>query len=388
MYHVLYVDDDPHLLDVARFFLERSGEMKLETAKLATEALRLPGLGSFDAIVADYEMPRMDGIAFLKKIRADYGDIPFILFTGKGREQIVIEAINNGTDFYLQKGGEPRSQFAELAHKVKNAIERRRAKAALYESERRYRNLYHHALVGLFETSLGQATIVACNKKYCDMFGFDSVEDAIGKDVRSLYADAREREKVSELLHEKGSLDDYEVRFINRKTGRPFFAQFSARINRKKDVAEGTILDVTERRRADAALAESEETFRSLVEESSEGILLLDETGTVIAWNPALAGIMGIARDTAVGKPWLGILERALVSVNPDPGQGARLMGEMQALLASGTCPLVSRRVETEICRPDGARRKILQTFFPVRTARGFRVGSIIRDVTPANPAQ
>ena len=103
MYRVLYVDDDPRLLDVARFFLEETGEIQLETARFATEALRRPGLAELDAIIADYEMPRMDGIAFLKQLREAGNTIPFIIFTGKGREDAVIEAYNAGADFYLAK---------------------------------------------------------------------------------------------------------------------------------------------------------------------------------------------------------------------------------------------------------------------------------------------
>jgi PAS domain S-box-containing protein len=254
MYSVLYVDDDPHLLEIARFFLEDTGQFTVSTTLLATEALRLPGFSSFDAIISDYEMPLMDGITFLKNVRAGNGDIPFILFTGKGREEVVIEAINNGADFYLQKGGDPTAQFAELAHKIKKAVERKRSEGALQESERRYRNLYRFALVGLFETSLEDATIIACNQRYCDLFGFPSVEDALGKDVLSLYHNPEDRKEISRTLREQGLIDDYEVRFINRVTGRPFWAQFSARINSKKDVAEGTIIDITERKRLEADL--------------------------------------------------------------------------------------------------------------------------------------
>ncbi len=50
---------------------------------------------------------------------------------------VVIEAINSGADFYLQKGGQPRAQFAELAHKVRQAVQRRRAEISLQESEER-----------------------------------------------------------------------------------------------------------------------------------------------------------------------------------------------------------------------------------------------------------
>lgn len=255
MYNVLYVDDDPNLLEVARFFLGDSKGIILATSTLATEALNLPDFDHFDAIISDYEMPRMNGIAFLKKVRETHGDIPFILFTGKGREEVVIDAINNGADFYLQKGGDPTSQFAELAHKIKKSVERRQAVRALQDSERRYRNLYHYALVGLFETRLGDAKIVACNQKYVEMSGFSSIEEAIGSDVLQLYANPDDRNEVSRILHEEGSIDDHEVRLRNKKTGQFFWARFSARIDREKDIAEGTIIDISERKSLETDLA-------------------------------------------------------------------------------------------------------------------------------------
>jgi DNA-binding NarL/FixJ family response regulator len=58
---------------------------------------------------------------FYKQARARFGDLPSILFTGKGREAVVIEALNNGADVYLQKGGDIKAQFAELTHKITKA---------------------------------------------------------------------------------------------------------------------------------------------------------------------------------------------------------------------------------------------------------------------------
>jgi PAS domain S-box-containing protein len=141
MFSVLYVDDDPTLLEVTQLILERSGEFKVDLATSAADALKVPGLLLYDAIVSDYLMADMDGIALLKEIRSRSADIPFIIFTGRGREEVVIEAINNGADFYLQKGKDPTTQFTELKQRIRQAAERKRAKEALMESAEQYRLL-------------------------------------------------------------------------------------------------------------------------------------------------------------------------------------------------------------------------------------------------------
>ena len=142
---VLYVDDESDLLNIGNMFLERSEEFAVTTALSAPEAIRLLEQEKFDAIISDYQMPGMDGIQFLVEVRKHLGQIPFILFTGRGREEVVIQAINSGADFYLQKGGEPGAQFAELAHKVKQAALRKRAEEALRESEEKFRLLVENS---------------------------------------------------------------------------------------------------------------------------------------------------------------------------------------------------------------------------------------------------
>ncbi len=131
MITVLFVDDEPALLDVSRIFLERGGELKVDTCNSVSEAFELLKDRSYDAIVSDYEMPSINGIEFLKRLRVMGDPTPFIIFTGKGREHVVIEALNSGADFYLQKGGDPRSQFTELIHKIKQAVQRRKAEISL-----------------------------------------------------------------------------------------------------------------------------------------------------------------------------------------------------------------------------------------------------------------
>ncbi|HWQ63076.1 MAG TPA: PAS domain S-box protein [Methanospirillum sp.] len=139
--HVLYVDDEPVLLDIGKLYLEQDGQFRVTGLSSAEEALATLKEGSFDAIVSDYMMPEMNGISFLKEIRNRGVSIPFILFTGRGREEVVIEAFDNGADSYVQKGGEPRQQFVELSHKISQAVQRREAERKLRDSEERYRSV-------------------------------------------------------------------------------------------------------------------------------------------------------------------------------------------------------------------------------------------------------
>jgi PAS domain S-box-containing protein len=131
MISVLYVDDEADLLELGKLFLEQDGVFAVTTIESGNRALELLREITFDAIVSDFQMPEMDGISLLHQIRSTT-DTPFILFTGKGREEVVIEAINNGADFYLQKGGDPAAQFAELGHKIVQAVSRRKAEHALH----------------------------------------------------------------------------------------------------------------------------------------------------------------------------------------------------------------------------------------------------------------
>ena len=131
MVSVLYVDDDDCLLEICQAYLNRTGSIDVDIASSAGAALMLIAAKEYDAIISDYEMPVMNGIDFLKELRSQGNRTPFIIFTGRGREEIVIEAFNSGADSYIQKGGEPRAQFAELIHKVTMAVRRRKGERAL-----------------------------------------------------------------------------------------------------------------------------------------------------------------------------------------------------------------------------------------------------------------
>jgi len=174
-YRVLYVDDEPDLSGIAKCFLEESGEFVVDIQSSAQKGLDGLKIRHYDAIVAAYMMPEMDGIAFLKEVRSMYGNLPFILFTGKGREEVVIQAINSGADFYLRKGDDPQSQFAELAHMIRQAVQRQQTEHALRESDKRYRLILQSANDAIFLHEIGETAhgrFIEVNDQACRMLGY------------------------------------------------------------------------------------------------------------------------------------------------------------------------------------------------------------------------
>jgi len=139
------VDDDSQSLDLTKYFLEKEDKLEVDVATSAQSAIDKISRAHFDVIVADYQMPGMNGLELLKALRSNGTPVSFILFTGKGSEDVAIEALNNGADFYLQKGGDPKSQFAELSNMILRSAGRRTAQDLLRESEQRFREFLSNA---------------------------------------------------------------------------------------------------------------------------------------------------------------------------------------------------------------------------------------------------
>jgi len=125
MLSVLLIDDQNPLLEVMHPLLERIGNMKVKTALSAKEALDLLVSTQFDAMIVDYDLPEINGIEFLKIIRARGDTTPIIIFTGVGREYAAIEALNYGADFFLKKGDDVQAQLLEMVQMIDHAVDRR-----------------------------------------------------------------------------------------------------------------------------------------------------------------------------------------------------------------------------------------------------------------------
>lgn len=142
---VLHVDDESSFLELTAEFLQREdGSFDVETSTDASDALDKLSQTRFDCIVSDFDMPEMDGIDLLEAVRADYPDFPFVLFTGKGSEEIASQAISAGVDDYLQKqpGTE---QYTLLANRIRNAVEKYRSGREAARTKRFFSSLIEHA---------------------------------------------------------------------------------------------------------------------------------------------------------------------------------------------------------------------------------------------------
>lgn len=115
---VLLVDDDPLFLELSKAFLEVFHDIISDTVDSAREALLKLEEDSYDVVVSDYDMPFMDGITLLRTIRDKRIDIPFILFTGVGKEEIMDKALENGANSFIQKIGDPKAQYSELSKRI------------------------------------------------------------------------------------------------------------------------------------------------------------------------------------------------------------------------------------------------------------------------------
>jgi len=196
MIKVLYVDDEPDLLDIGKMFLERLGEVSIDTAGSGFEGLKKFARVHYDAIVTDYEMPGMDGIELLKHLRSQGNDIPLIIFTGRGRESVAIEALNNGADFYLQKSGDIDAQYRELKNMIMQVARRRRSERAQAETETQYRLLFNKMNQGyaFHEVICDEGGIpydyryIEVNPEFERLMGICR-EDCIGKTVKEIMPD-------------------------------------------------------------------------------------------------------------------------------------------------------------------------------------------------------
>ncbi|MDP3565099.1 MAG: PAS domain S-box protein, partial [Methanoregula sp.] len=312
---LLYVDDEPTLLEIGKLFLEASGEFAVDTLISAREALVQISTEQYDTIISDYQMPEMDGITFLKQLKASGNTTPFIIFTGRGREEIVIEALNEGADFYLQKGGEPKSQFAELAHKIRQAVQQRRAVASIQDHERREADIIDFLPDATFAIDT-QGVVIAWNRAMEKMTGVSS-DRILGKgnyeysiplyhERRPILIDLILKEdtvtagKYPAITRDGTTLfSEITIPHFNNGQGAALWFTASPLYNTQGTIigAIESIREITERKQAEDALNESEKRFRELSDLLPQVVYETDTLGNLIYANHIAFELFGYSPE-------------------------------------------------------------------------------------------
>lgn len=391
MISVLYVDDEPGLLEVGKIFIERKGEFIVDTSTSAKEALILIEKGSYDAIISDYQMPGMNGIDFLKKVRASGNPIPFIIFTGRGREEVVIQALNEGADFYLQKGGDPGSQFAELIHKVRQAVQQKRAEASIRDHERRESDILNFLPDATFAIDRN-GVVIAWNRAIERMTGVRA-EDIVGKGnyeyaipfyhqrrpilIDLVLTDDPATVARYPMIQREGNnlFSEITIPHFNAGLGAALWFTASPLYNTRGEVigAIESIREITERKKVLEALNESERRFRELADLLPQVIYETDTAGTVTYANRLAFKVFGYTeKDLGRGIP-------ALTMIAPEDRERAGLA--LQQVMDKGT-PLEKTR-EYRAIRRDGSTFPVSIFSSPVvREGAIVGVRGIIVDIT------
>ncbi|HZD42870.1 MAG TPA: PAS domain S-box protein, partial [Methanomicrobiales archaeon] len=284
MISVLYVDVATDLLDIAKNYLERSGEISVDTAPSGIHALDRLAASRYDAIVSDYMMPGVDGIDLLKAIRARGDKTPFILFTGRGREEVVMEALNHGASFYLQKGGNPRSQFTELQHMIQQAVQRRRMEISLQVTQ----YAVDHASDELFWLD-AEGRFLAVNHAACNSLQYTREEllSMNMKDIAPSLTDSDWATYVSNLAAKGSATHDTIHR---RKDGTVYPVEVTSNyLNLDgNEYIFAFVRDITERKRAEEAARASQRQLEDIINFLPDATFVIDQDRRVIAWNQAV----------------------------------------------------------------------------------------------------
>ena len=288
---VLLVDDDPDLAALTAASLERADDrFSVETETSVDAGLSRLETADLDCIVSDYDMPGLTGVEFLDRVRADYPDLPFILFTGKGSEVVASEAISAGVTDYLQKETGT-SQYTVLANRIANAVTQYRSTRALEASQERLSMFFEQSPLGVIEWD-EDFRVVRINDAAADILGY-SEADLVGRSWETLIADA-DRDRlttvVEALLSDEGGYNRVEEAVT--KDGETIVCEWHNRVvtDDAGDVVAifSQFQDITDRRAQRRELEQTNAVLSTLFDTLPVGVIAEDASRNVLMVNQRL----------------------------------------------------------------------------------------------------
>ena len=330
---VLHVDDDPEFADLTATFLERTDDrLAVSTATSADAGLDHLADGEFDCVVSDYDMPGRNGIEFLRAVREHDIDLPFILFTGKGSEEVASDAISAGVTDYLQKTSGS-DQYEVLANRITNAVAQHRTEAELAEANLILETIQKNLPVvvftldtdGVFTRSEGGAL------EQLEM----EPGEAVGESIFELFGD--HADVPSQV---RRALDGESVEATNEIGDRVFRSWYEPVFDDGDVVGiVGHSVDITERVEYEREL----EARSTAMEASIDGMAVLDADETYEFVNEAHADIYGYDDPEAfAGESWrmcyeADELERFETEIMPELYERGGWRGEAVGLRKDGS---------------------------------------------------
>jgi PAS domain S-box-containing protein len=246
---ILYVDDDPDFADLTAIRLEREDDrFEVESATEASDGLERLQNEEFDCVVSDYDMPGKDGMEFLQSVRQSDPDFPFVLFTGKGSEEIASEAISAGVTEYVQKktGSE---QYELLANRISAAASQYRTERRLERQNDLFAKAQNLANVGAWEYDV-QSDRSYISDEVKRIHGLD-VNEELTPEGSLEYYHPEDRETIEEAFKrakESGDPYDLNLRLIDSDNRQRWVRTQGMPQMENGDVfrIRGTLQDVTE----------------------------------------------------------------------------------------------------------------------------------------------
>ena len=271
---VVDVDDDPGIVELAATYLERQdGRLSVTTATSISAALDQITAAT-DCVISDYEMPTMNGIELLNTVRAEYSNLPFILFTGKGSEEIASEAISAGVTDYLQKATNV-EQYTLLANRVLNAVTQYEAKQRANTEQQRFQSLFDELTQPAVEIKFeaDEPIVQAVNVAFEDVFGYPAAE-TVGKSLDAVIVteeDAATAAQINRLFRSDEPLTAQEVTRHTESGPREFLIQTASFDDRPGGFVIYT--DITERKQREEKLSALHDVAEQLaVSETTEEV--------------------------------------------------------------------------------------------------------------------
>ena len=265
---------------------------------------------------------------------------------------------------------------------VIDITERRRAEAALRESEERYRDLVENAHDLIYEHDL-QGNYTSTNKAGEQVTGY-SLEESLKLNLLQTVA-PEYREKAQQMLSRKlagEKVTAYELEII-AKDGHRVAVEVNTRLVFKDDVpvgVQGIARDITERKRAEEALRESEARKRAILESSMDCIITMDHEGWVVDWNPAAETTFGYTQEEASGKEMAALI--IPLRFREQHRQG------LARYLATGNAHMLGQRLELSAKRRDGTEFPIELTITRIESKGAPMFTGYLRDITERKKAE